>query len=184
MNRRNFIAASVTGMAGLMISDKTFAKSADKIDLEQRVGELLKAKNFTVATAESCTGGLLASRLTDVPGSSAYVKGGVVSYCNEIKNSVLHVKAETLEKFGAVSRQTALEMATNVREIFGATIGLSTTGVAGLSTDEGKPVGLVYVAIVGENFSEVKECHFSGSRTEIKFQAADEALKLLTEHTT
>lgn len=139
-------------------------------------------KNFTVATAESCTGGLLASRLTDFAGASAYVKGGVVAYNNDIKNKILHVKAETLEEFGAVSSQTALEMATNVREIFSSTIGLSTTGVAGPSTSEGKPVGLVYVAIVGEDFSEVKECHFKGSRSEIKFLAADEAFKLLAEH--
>ena len=139
-------------------------------------------ENFTVATAESCTGGLLASRLTDFSGASAYVKGGVVAYNNDIKKTVLRVKAETLEKFGAVSSQTALEMATNVREIFKSTVGLSTTGVAGPLTSEGKPVGLVYVAIVGENFSEVKEFHFAGSRTEIKFQAADEAFKLLAEH--
>ena len=143
------------------------------------IGELLKQKNFTVATAESCTGGLLASRLTDESGSSAYVKGGVVAYCDEIKRAVLHVKAEALEQFGAVSRQTALEMAKNVREIFSATFGLSTTGVAGPLPSEGKPVGLVYVAVVGENFSEVKECHFKGSRTEIKNQAVEAVLNLL-----
>ncbi|MBQ7722947.1 MAG: CinA family protein, partial [Selenomonadaceae bacterium] len=101
---------------------------------------------------------------------------------NEIKNKILHVKAETLEKFGAVSSQTALEMATNVREIFSTTIGLSTTGVAGPDKSEGKEVGLVYVAIVGENFSEVVENHFSGSRSEIKFQAADAAFELLMRH--
>lgn len=151
--------------------------------MEKFVGELLKAKNLTVATAESCTGGLLASRLTDVDGSSAYVKGGVISYCNGIKRDILHVKAETLDEFGAVSRQTALEMASNVREIFSATIGLSTTGVAG-SPSESKPVGLVYVAAVGENFSEVVECHFNGTRTEIKAQAVEAALKLLTAHLT
>lgn len=139
-------------------------------------------KNFTIATAESCTGGLLASRLTDFSGASNYFNGGVVAYTNAIKKSVLHVKAETLENFGAVSRQTALEMATNVREIFFATIGLSTTGVAGPLTSEGKPVGLVYVAIVGENFSEVREFHFKGTRSEIKFQTADEAFKILMEH--
>ena len=147
------------------------------------IGELLKAKNFTVATAESCTGGLLASTLTDVDGSSAYVKGGVVAYCNEIKRNVLHVKAETLDEFGAVSRQTALEMASNIREIFSATIGLSTTGVAG-SPSENKPVGLVYVAAVGENFSAVKECHFNGTRTEIKAQAVNAVLEVLTEYLT
>ena len=124
------------------------------------------------------------SRLTDLAGASAYVKGGVVAYCNEAKNKILHVKAETLEEFGAVSSQTALEMATNVREIFSATIGLSTTGVAGPSSSEGKPVGLVYVAIVGEDFSEVKEYHFKGTRTEIKAQAADKAMEILMEHVT
>ena len=141
-------------------------------------------ENFTIATAESCTGGLVASRLTDFSGASNYVKGGVVAYNNEIKKSVLHVNAETIEKFGAVSSQTALEMATNIREIFSATIGLSTTGVAGPLTSEDKPVGLVYVAIVGEDFSEVKEFHFDGSRTEIKSQAAEAAFELLMRHTT
>lgn len=147
------------------------------------IGELLKQKNFTVATAESCTGGLLASTLTDVDGASAYVKGGIVSYTNEIKISVLHVNAETLKNFGAVSAETAREMATNVREIFSATIGISTTGVAGKSV-EGKPVGTVFVAVDAENFSAVKEFHFNGTRTEIKAQAVDAALKLLAEHLT
>ncbi len=145
---------------------------------------LIDVENFKIATAESCTGGLVASRLTDISGASAYVNGGVVAYTNEIKKSILHVKAETLENFGAVSSQTAMEMASNVRKIFSATIGLSTTGIAGPLTSENKPVGLVYVAIVGENFSEVREFHFKGSRTEIKFQAADEALNLLMQYVT
>ena len=141
-------------------------------------------ENFTIATAESCTGGLVASRLTDFAGASNYFNGGVVAYTNEIKKSVLRVKAETLENFGAVSCQTALEMAANVREIFNSTFGLSTTGVAGPSTSEGKPVGTVFIAIVGENLSDVREFHFTGSRSEIKFQTADEAFKLLMQHTT
>ncbi|MBQ3451181.1 MAG: CinA family protein [Selenomonadaceae bacterium] len=143
---------------------------------------LVELENFTIACAESCTGGLVMSRLTDFAGASAYVKGGVVAYTNEIKNKILRVDSDTLEKFGAVSSQTALAMATNVREIFSATIGLSTTGNAGPSASEGKEVGLVYVAIVGENFSEVKECHFSGTRSEIKFQTADAAFELLMGH--
>ncbi|MBR0060009.1 MAG: CinA family protein [Selenomonadaceae bacterium] len=155
----------------------------DDYKLEKSVGELLMENNFTVATAESCTGGLVASRLTDFAGASNYVKGGVVAYTNEIKKSVLRVNAETLENFGAVSSQTALEMAKNVREIFKSTFGLSTTGVAGPSTSEGKAVGTVFVAIAGENFSEVKEFHFTGSRSEIKFQAADAAFELLMKYT-
>lgn len=144
------------------------------------LAELLTSKNLTVATAESCTGGLLASTLTDVDGASAYVKGGVVAYSNEIKNSVLHVDAQTLQTFGAVSSQTAREMASNVREIFSSTIGISTTGVAGSSV-EGKAVGTVFVAVDAEKFSDVREFHFAGSRTEIKAQAVDAALKLLAE---
>ena len=124
------------------------------------------------------------SRLTDFAGASAHVKGGIVAYVNEIKIKILHVKEDTIKNFGAVSSQTALEMATNVREIFSSKIGLSTTGVAGPDKSEGKDVGLVYVAIVGENFSEVKEFHFSGSRSEIKFQAADSAFELLMRHLT
>ncbi|MBD3878802.1 MAG: nicotinamide-nucleotide amidohydrolase family protein [Quinella sp. 1Q5] len=145
---------------------------------------LVDVENFTIACAESCTGGLVMSRLTDFAGASAYVKGGVVAYNNDIKNKILHVKAETLEQFGAVSSQTALEMATNVREIFSATIGLSTTGVAGPDKSEGKVVGTVHIAIVGEDFSEVKEYRFSGFRTDIKAQAADAAFELLMKHTT
>ena len=138
-------------------------------------------ENFTIATAESCTGGLLASRLTDFAGASNYFKGGVVAYTNEIKKSVLKVTA--LDEFGAISSQTALEMAKNVREIFNTTFGLSTTGVAGPSTSENKSVGTVFIAIVGENISEVKEFHFKGTRSEIKFQTADAAFEILMRHT-
>ena len=141
-------------------------------------------ENFTIATAESCTGGLVASRLTDFAGASNYFKGGIVAYANEIKNKILRVKAETLENFGAVSSETALEMAKNVREIFSSTFGLSTTGVAGPSTSENKSVGTVFIAIAGENFCEVKEFHFKGSRSEIKFQTADAAFEILMRHTT
>ena len=138
-------------------------------------------ENFTVSTAESCTGGLVASRLTDFAGASNYFKGGIVAYTNEIKKSVL--KVTTLDEFGAVSSQTALEMAKNVREIFKTTFGISTTGVAGPSMSENKAVGTVFIAIAGENLSKVREFHFKGSRSKIKFQAADEAFKLLMEHT-
>ena len=144
---------------------------------------LIDVEDFTIACAESCTGGLVLSRMTDFAGASAHVKGGVVAYCNEAKKNILHVSSETLEQFGAVSSQTALEMATNVRKLFDTTFGLATTGLAGPTASEGKPVGLVYVAIVGENFSEVKEFHFSGTRLEIKAQAADSAFELLTRHT-
>lgn len=188
MNRRKFIrlAAAITaGVASVLFAKSTATatkKSSEGDELGAKVNKTLKTKNFTIATAESCTGGLIASRLTDFAGASNYFNGGVVAYSNEIKKEILRVKSETLEQFGAISSQTALEMATNVREIFNSTFGLSTTGVAGPSTSENKPVGLVFIAIAGENFAEVKEFHFKGSRSEIKFQAADAAFQILMEH--
>ena len=145
-----------------------------------KIGELLTEKNLTVACAESCTGGLLTSRLTDVAGSSAYVKGAVVSYTDEIKMNVLHVQADTLENFGAVSEQTAREMAANVRQILNANIGVSVTGIAGPGggTPE-KPVGTVYIGISGSDGVKVQKFNFGGTRTEIKEKAVDAALNLI-----
>jgi len=147
------------------------------------IGELLTEKKLTVACAESCTGGLLTSKLTDVAGSSAYVKGAVVSYTNEIKMNVLHVNAATLEKFGAVSEQTAKEMAENVRQILNANIGVSVTGFAGPGggTVE-NPVGTVYIGICGANGVKVQKFNFSGTRTEIKAKAVDAALNLINNY--
>ena len=145
-----------------------------------KIGELLTEKNLTVACAESCTGGLLTSRLTDVAGSSAYVKGAVVSYTDEIKMNVLHVQADTLENFGAVSEQTAREMAANVRQILNANIGVSVTGFAGPGggTPE-NPVGTVYIGISGANGDNIQKFNFGGTRTEIKEKAVDAALNLI-----
>jgi PncC family amidohydrolase len=101
-----------------------------------------------LAVAESCTGGLVSHRITDVPGSSAYYQGSVTSYSNEVKERVLHVKRDTLERYGAVSEQAAREMAQGVRDVLHADVGLAVTGVAGPDggTPE-KPVGLVYIAL-------------------------------------
>ena len=147
------------------------------------VGKLLIEKNLTIACAESCTGGLLTSKLTDVAGSSAYVEGAVVSYTNEIKMNVLHVKAETLENFGAVSEQTAREMAANVRQILNTDIGVSVTGIAGPGggTPE-KPVGTVYIGISGANGDNIQKFNFGGTRTEIKEKSADAALALIQNY--
>jgi PncC family amidohydrolase len=123
-------------------------KPLDENALEVVVGQLLKRRGLTLAVAESCTGGLVSHRITDVPGSSAYYQGSVTSYSNEIKARVLHVKHDTLERYGAVSEQTAREMAQGVRDVLYADIGLAVTGVAGPDggTPE-KPVGLVYIAL-------------------------------------
>lgn len=144
------------------------------------VGELLKKKNFTISCAESCTGGLLTSKLTDVAGSSNYVQGAIVSYSNEIKISALHVKEETLENFGAVSHETAFEMAKNIREIFKTDIGVGITGIAGPGGGaKEKPVGLVYISVADKNSVTVEKFNFVGSRTEIKNQSVLSALKMI-----
>ena len=129
--------------------------------LEEQVGQQLLAQNLTIACAESCTGGLLTSRLTDIAGSSAYVMGSVVSYTNRIKESLVGVRHETLLSHGAVSEETAREMAEGIARAIGTDIGVGITGIAG-------PGG----------GTMVKENHFSGARTEIKRQTTDTALEM------
>ncbi len=138
----------------------------------------LRTAGASVSTAESCTGGLVAARITSVSGASEAFKYGAVTYCNEAKNKILGVKKETLETLGAVSAETAAEMAAGVRKIMNAEIGVSVTGLAGPNGGEGKPVGLVYVAVNSDNYSEVTENHFSGDRISVRNQAADKALEL------
>jgi nicotinamide-nucleotide amidase len=133
--------------------------------LEAVVGKLLKQAGQTVAVAESCSGGFISHTLTTVPGSSAYFKGAVVPYQNEGKKSILGVKPETLLQYGAVSEQTVREMATGVRSLFGAHIGLASSGIAG--PDGGtaeKPVGTVWIACAGEGFVETKKLQLTQDR--------------------
>src|SRR5699024_6603040 len=129
-----------------ILGDVVYGVDVDS--LEQVVVEELKQRGLTLATAESCTGGLIGKRITDIPGSSACYVGGVISYSNDVKMQLLGVKQQTLSQYGAVSEQTACEMAEGVRRCTGADIGLSTTGVAGPDggTEE-KPVGLVYIGL-------------------------------------
>ncbi len=150
------------------------------VALEDKVGELLRKRKFTIAVAESCTGGLLANRITNTIGSSDYFLGGVVAYSNEIKKKALGVKEETLKRFGAVSEKTASEMAKGVRERFNAGIGIAITGIAGPTggTPE-KPVGLVYIGLAMVNKVISREFYFSGDRRMIKEQAAQSALDLI-----
>ena len=150
--------------------------------MEVELGKILTEKNLTISCAESCTGGLLTSRLTDVAGSSAYVQGSIVSYSNEIKNSVLNVKAETLKNFGAVSEQTARQMSNNVRELFKTDIGVGITGIAGPGGGSAeKPVGTVYISVSNSDKTFVKRFNFGGSRIEIKNQSCDAAIKMVME---
>ncbi|MGB4372554.1 MAG: nicotinamide-nucleotide amidohydrolase family protein, partial [Halanaerobiales bacterium] len=114
-------------------------------NLELVLGEELKKKNLSISVAESCTGGLLGSRITDVPGSSAYFMGGMIVYSNEAKIKQLQVAKDTIRKYGAVSEETAREMAKNIRELFQTDLGIAITGIAGPDGGSArKPVGLVY----------------------------------------
>ncbi len=155
----------------------------DEEILEEQVGKLLLEKGLTLGTAESCTGGMIASRLTDIPGSSDYFKGGIVSYTNEAKNKVLGVSQEILNTFGAVSRETAEAMAMGAREKINADLGLSVTGVAGPGggTAE-KPRGLVYIALAAADKTICREHHFAGSRAAVRQGTVNSSLNLLRQY--
>lgn len=137
---------------------------------------------LTVAAAESCTGGLLGNTLTSLSGSSQYFIGGVIAYSNQIKIDILGVQEQTLLYQGAVSQQTAQEMADNIREKFHADIGLSTTGIAGPTGGTPiKPVGLVWLGISMPSGTETFECHFNGEREQVKMDSVQQILRLLLE---
>ena len=151
--------------------------------LERQVVAALKERGMTLALAESCTGGLAAKRLTDVPGASAVFLGGVVSYTNSFKERVLGVPHATLEAYSAVSDPTARAMAEGVRTLTGADFGLSVTGVAGPDRDDaGHDVGTVYVALSTRNETAAQLLHLSGDRSAIRAAAADEMLRMLLDY--
>ncbi len=149
---------------------------------EEEVGRLLTEREETLAIAESLTGGLVTSRITDVPGSSAYLVEGVVAYANEAKEARLGVQEATLIAHGAVSEPVAREMAEGIRARAGTTWGISTTGIAGpTGATEEKPLGLVYVAVAGPHGTVVRRNVFPGDRLEVKMASADAVLALLLE---
>ena len=151
--------------------------------LESMIGRVLHQHNYTIACAESCTGGLLTSRLTDVAGSSAYVKSSIVSYTNEVKINLLKVKPETIEKFEVTSKEVALEMAEGVKNLMGSDIGVGVTGVAGpTGSTEKSPVGYVYIAVSGPCGNIVEEHHIIGNRLEVKWQATEAALMMIRKY--
>ena len=151
--------------------------------LEVQVGKLLTARNLTLALAESCTGGLIGHRLTEVPGSSTYFLGGIVAYAYDVKERQLGVKHNTLYDHGAVSAETALEMARGVRRALGTDIGLSVTGIAGPTGGTlDKPVGLVYIALSTRD-GECYESHvWDSDRSGNKALSAEAALDLLCRY--
>ena len=158
-------------------------RAPDENALEVIVGRLLGRRKLTLAVAESCTGGLIGHRITNVPGSSAYYRGSVTAYSCEIKELVLRVHRDTLYRYGAVSEQTALEMAQGVRRVFHADVGLAVTGIAGPDggTPE-KPVGLVYAALAAADGDWVEGHVWSGSRWENKARSAEAVLDLLRRY--
>lgn len=156
---------------------------ATPMSLEQQVASWFLESNVTLATAESCTGGLIAHRLTNVSGASGFYAGGVVAYSNKVKETLLGVPPEVLEDHGAVSPETARAMAEGVRQLMGTDYGLAVTGIAGPNGGSAeKPVGLVYIAVArAGGDTQAWSRQFSGVRTAIKAQTAETALEMLLE---
>lgn len=161
-----------------LFGDVIYTEGDEK--MEAVIGRLLKAKGKTVSVAESCTGGLLAKRLTDTPGSSAYFLGGVVAYSNPAKTHFLGVTEEVLANFGAVSDKVALEMALGCRKVFGTDYALSVTGIAGPEgATETKSVGMVHIGLATPNGAFQRQYKFGGDREMIRERAGQAALEML-----
>ena len=150
--------------------------------LEEKIAQILIKNKLTLSTAESCTGGLLAHRLTNVPGSSNFFKLGLITYSNEAKAKSLKIPLVTLKKYGAVSYQTATAMAKNVRKAQKTDFGIGISGIAGpTGGTKAKPIGLVYICVATQKESLCIECRFTGTRASIKQQSSTEALNLLNQ---
>ena len=172
------IAASLGDKVEVELGEAIYTREGET--LEQVVARLYCGSGTTLAVAESCTGGLLAQRITSVPGSSEYFAGGYITYSDGAKTAWLGVDAATIEKRGAVSRETAAEMARAVRQKAGASVGVSITGVAGpTGATEETPVGTVFVGIADDASVEVKQLHLGGNRHRVRVLAAQTALDLL-----
>ena len=145
------------------------------------LGKKLLEQHKTLAFAESCTGGLASSLVTDIAGSSEYLVGSAVTYTNEAKHKLLEVQETTLTSYGAVSEQTACEMAQGVRKLFGSDFGVGITGNAGPGGSEGKPVGLVYIAVATGEEVYCKEYLFTSNRVENKLRIALTAISMVID---
>jgi PncC family amidohydrolase len=153
------------------------------VKAEERILRLMVSKALKLSLAESCTGGLIASRITDIAGSSEYFETGLVTYSNESKTRFLGVPAGLLMDYGAVSREVADSMAEGVRRATGSDVGLSVTGIAGPGGGtEAKPVGTVFIGLSWDGGSIVEERHFQGNRLAIREQTCRAALQLVIDH--
>jgi nicotinamide-nucleotide amidase len=160
------------------LGDSVFSDNGDS--MEQIVGYYLQMRNATLAVAESCTGGLVAERITSVSGSSRYFVGGAVVYSNQLKTAFADVPSELIEKYGAVSSEVAIALAEGIRRRTCATFGLGITGVAGpTGGSETKPVGLVFHALASDQGTEVAERRFPGDRKRIRWFASQQALDMV-----
>jgi nicotinamide-nucleotide amidase len=160
------------------LGDALYASKGES--LEQIVGYFMQMRNSTLAVAESCTGGLLADRITSISGSSRYFLGGAIVYSNELKTAFADVPKSLLDKHGAVSREVAVAMAEGIRKRCKATFGIGITGVAGPSGgSEQKPVGLVYHALASERETQVEERNFPGDRKRVRWFASQMALDMV-----
>ena len=152
---------------------------ADVKSLEEVAFALMEAQGLTFGTAESCTGGLVAKRMTDLPGASAVLKGGVVSYTDEVKHNVLGVPQALLDQYGAVSPQVAEAMARGTRRVLGCDLAVASTGVAGPDPDErGNPVGLVYLALAAPDGTWVRKIQQGLGRERVRHVSASHAFDL------
>ena len=153
-------------------------ESPSTLELATRLGELLTERRWSLAVAESCTGGMLGSAITDVPGSSRYFLGGVISYADQVKLEQLGVPAQTLAGHGAVSSQTAQAMASGVRRLMHADLAVSITGVAGPGAEGSKAVGLTYIGIAVEGRVSARRYQWSGGRSENRSSSVMAALTI------
>ena len=156
----------------------------DNDTIEASIGNILTDKKLTIALAESCTGGLITSRITDISGSSNYLIGSIICYTNKIKSDFVDVPPQIIIDYGAVSHQTAELLATGIRQKFAATIGMGITGIAGpTGATPTKPVGTVFVAIDGPSGIQCKQYTFNGQRTAIKYCISQATLHMLRQYT-
>ena len=155
----------------------------DTYNLAERAGQVLAQRGLSLGLAESCTGGLLASYITDVAGASAYFVGGIVAYSEQVKHDLLGVSVDTLKMCGAVSAETAQEMARGARERLGVDVAVAVTGIAGpTGALPGKPVGLTYIAVAGPESNLARKYLWQGDRRANRESSARAALELLTEY--
>jgi nicotinamide-nucleotide amidase len=162
--------------------DRVRGKKELFMKLEKVIGTLLRKRKWTLSVSESCTGGLICDRITNVSGSSDYFMGGMVNYSNESKSKHLGIPSNDIKKYGAVSPQVARKMAQGVRKAFGTNFGLSTTGVAGpTGGTKRSPVGRVFIGIASGRKIWVKRKDLKGSRIQIKRKATEKALQFFYE---